>query len=247
LHYGASCSVWLKAKWIEWLGPERIDEFYGTSERIGFIWITGTEWLKHPGSVGRPVDCKIRILDEDGRDLPPGEVGEIYMQHKAGAGTTYRYVGAEPLVQREGWETAGDMGSLDDEGYLYIADRRLDMIVSGGANVFPAEIEGALEQHPAVRACAVIGLPDDDLGNRVHAIVEVSEPIGEPVLREWLAGRLVRYKIPRTFEFVSESLRDEVGKLRRSRLRQERMTSLVSGSASNPPSCAQSQPTAAEG
>lgn len=92
--------------------------------------------------------------------------------------------------------------------------------VSEGANLFPAEVEGALEQHPAVRACAVIGLPDDDLGHRVHAIVETSEPIGESLLREWLASRLVRHKTPRTFEFVSEPLRDEVGKLRRSRLRQ---------------------------
>jgi bile acid-coenzyme A ligase len=247
VHYGAGCPVWLKAKWIEWLGAERIDEFYGTSERIGFTWITGGEWVKHPGSVGRPVDCKIRVLDEDGCELPSGQVGEIYMQHKSGAGTTYRYVGADPLVQREGWETVGDMGSLDDQGYLYIADRRLDMIVSGGANVYPAEVEGALEQHPAVRACAVIGLPDDDLGNSIHAIVETSELIGEPLLREWLAERLVRYKIPRSFEFVTEPLRDEVGKLRRSRLRQERMSSFVGGSGSHSSSRAQSRPTAAKG
>ena len=247
VHYGASCPVWLKAKWIEWLGPERVDEFYGTSERIGFTWITGPEWLKHPGSVCRPVDCRIRIQDEDGRELPPGKVGEIYMQHKAGVGTTYRYVGADPLVQRDGWETAGDMGSLDDEGYLYIADRRLDMIVSGGANVFPAEVEAAVEQYPAVRACAVIGLPDYDLGHRVHAIVEASEPIDERLLREWLASRLVRYKIPRTFEYVSESLRDEVGKLRRSRLRLERMPALVHGSRCDPSSCAQGQSTRVEG
>ncbi|KJC48768.1 hypothetical protein UP09_08585 [Bradyrhizobium sp. LTSP885] len=224
VHYGASCSAWLKQQWIEWLGPERVDEFYGTSERIGFTWINGSEWLAHRGSVGRPIDCKIRILDEDGNDVPVGEVGQIFMLHNSGSGTTYRYVGADPLFQRNGWETVGDMGSLDQDGYLYIADRRLDMIVSGGANIFPAEVEGALDEHPSIRASAVIGLPDEDLGHRVHAIVESLEPINETALREWLGDRLVRYKIPRTFEFVTTPVRDEVGKLRRSKLRQERIS-----------------------
>ena len=221
---GAGCPAWLKRAWIEWLGPERIHEAYGGTERIGGTLITGTEWLEHPGSVGRPTGGRrIRILDSDGNDLPPGELGEIYMMPAAGPGTTYRYLGASARATADGWESLGDMGWLDEDGYLYIADRRTDMIVTGGANVYPAEIEGALESHPAVGSCAVIGLPDDDLGQRVHAIVHTTGDVDEDALRVHLAERLVRYKIPRGFEFVSEPLRDEAGKVRRSALREERL------------------------
>jgi bile acid-coenzyme A ligase len=221
---GAGCPAWLKRAWIEWLGPERIHEAYGGTERIGGTLITGTEWLEHPGSVGRPTGGrKIRVLDPDGVDLPAGEVGEIYMMPAAGPGTTYRYLGAEARATDDGWESLGDMGWLDQDGYLYIADRRTDMIVTGGANVYPAEIEGALESHPGVGSCAVIGLPDDDLGQRVHAIVQASGDVDDEALRAHLAERLVRYKVPRSFEFVREPLRDEAGKVRRSALREERL------------------------
>lgn len=223
VHSASSCPAWLKERWIEWLGAERIHEFYGSSERIGFTWITGSEWLSHRGSVGRPYDSSIRILDEDGKELPTGQVGEIFMRHKQGVGTTYRYIGSAPLRQQDGYETVGDMGWVDEDGYLYIADRRVDMIISGGANVYPAEVEAALEHHPGISDCAVIGLPDSDLGNRVHAIVHAHDPIAEQELRDWLHERLVGYKIPRSFEFVSQSLHDEAGKLRRSKLRNERL------------------------
>ncbi len=163
------------------------------------------------------------MLDPDGVDLPAGEVGEIYMMPAAGPGTTYRYLGAEARATDDGWESLGDMGWLDRDGYLYIADRRTDMIVTGGANVYPAEIEGALESHPGVGSCAVIGLPDDDLGQRVHAIVQASGDVDDEALRAHLAERLVRYKVPRSFEFVREPLRDEAGKVRRSALREERL------------------------
>ncbi|KIZ40761.1 AMP-binding protein, partial [Rhodopseudomonas palustris] len=219
VHSASSCPAWLKERWIEWLGAGRIHEFYGSSERIGFTWITGTEWLSHKGSVGRPFDNVIRILDESGKELPPGEVGEIFMRHKQGVGTTYRYIGAEALRQQNGYETVGDMGWVDEDGYLFIADRRVDMIISGGANVYPAEVEAALEHHPGINDCAVIGLPDSDLGARVHAIVYAVHPIAEQELRAWLHERLVGYKIPHSFEFVSQSLHDEAGKLRRSQLR----------------------------
>ena len=114
------------------------------------------------------------------------------------------------------------MGSIDDEGYVYLTDRRGDMILSGGANIYPAEVENALSEHPLVVSSAVIGLPDEDLGNRVHAMVQVSAPIAEDELRTFLADRLVRYKIPRTFEFVDHAVRDDAGKVRRSALRDER-------------------------
>jgi bile acid-coenzyme A ligase len=186
--------------------------------------ISGSEWLEHPGSVGRPtLGRKIRILDESGRECPAGTVGEVYMMPAGGRGSTYRYLGASPTATEDGWETLGDMGYLDGDGYLYLVDRKTDMILCGGANVYPAEIEGAIDAHPAVRSSAVIGLPDDDLGSRVHALVDAPGGVSEAELRAWLAERLAPYKIPRSFELVSEPLRDDAGKLRRSALREARL------------------------
>jgi bile acid-coenzyme A ligase len=222
---GAPCPAWLKRAWIDWLGPEKIWEAYGGSERIAGTLISGTEWLAHPGSVGRPSgERKLRILDAQGRDLPPGRVGEIYMMPRDGPGTTYRYVGAEATQTADGWESLGDLGYLDADGYLYLVDRKTDMIVTGGANVYPAEVEAALDAHPAVRSSAVIGLPDEDLGQRVHAIVDAPTPVSDDELRRHLAKHLVRSKIPRTFERVTQPLRDDAGKVRRHALREERLS-----------------------
>lgn len=230
---GAASPAWLKRAWIGWLGPEKIFEAYGGSERIGGTMITGSEWLAHPGSVGRPTGGrKIRILDEQGRDLPVGEVGLVYMMPPGGQGSTYSYKGAQAKATSDGWETLGDLGYLDEEGFLYLVDRETDMIVTGGANVYPAEVEAAIDAHPGVRTSAVIGLPDDDLGQRVHALVDApgaADSPGSPdeaELRRHLAGLLVRYKIPRSFEFVSEPLRDDAGKVRRSALREARLPGL---------------------
>jgi bile acid-coenzyme A ligase len=222
---GAPCPQWLMRAFIDWLGPDVMNEVYGPSERIGGTMITGREWLAHPGSVGRPVrGARIRVLHpETGRELPAGEVGEVYMMPSGGQGSTYRYVGAEPRTTPEGWESVGDMGYLNAEGYLYLTDRRTDMILCGGRNVYPAQVEAAIEEHPAVRSSAVIGLPDDDLGQRVHAIVQVAAPLDEEELRAHLHSRIVHYTIPRTFEFVDYALRDEAGKARRWVLRQERL------------------------
>lgn len=221
---GAPSPAWLKRAWIEWLGPERIYEAYGGTERSGGTLISGSEWLAHPGSVGRPTaGRRIRVLRPDGSECAPGEVGELYMMPPGGPGSTYRYVGAEPVATPDGWETLGDLGHLDAEGWLYLVERKTDMILVGGANVYPAEVEAALDSHPALRSSAVIGLPDDDLGNRVHAIVDATAPVSEDELRAHLAGQLVAYKIPRSFEFVTELLRDDAGKLRRSALREARL------------------------
>ncbi len=223
---GAASPVWLKRAWIEWLGPERIHEAYGGSERIAGTRISGQEWLAHPGSVGKPTDSrKIKILDPEGEECLPGQIGELYMMPADGPGSTYRYIGAEPTVSADGWESLGDMGYLDEEGYLYLVDRKTDMIVSGGANVYPAEIEAALDAHPAVQSCAVIGLPDDDLGQRIHAIVEAQTALSDADLRAHLEQHLVRYKIPRSFEYVNHPLRDDAGKVRRSALREARLPS----------------------
>ncbi len=229
---GAPCPAWLMRAWIDWLGPERMFEAFGPSERIGGTFITGHEWLAHPGSVGKPIaGARIRILDDDGRELPPGQMGEIYCMPAEGPGSTYRYVGAESRTNADGWESVGDMGYLDDDGYLYLGDRRSDMILSGGRNIYPAEIEAALEAHPAVRSSAVVGLPDDDMGQRLHAILEIDgapddetdDAPDDDALRAHLADHLVSYKIPRTFERVGTPLRDDAGKLRRSALRDARL------------------------
>jgi bile acid-coenzyme A ligase len=220
----AACPAWLMRELIGWLGPDRVFEAYGGTERIGGTLISGREWLEHPGSVGRPTDGrKIRILDEQGHELPPGEIGEVFMMPPGGRGSTYRYIGADARATKDGWETLGDLGYLDGDGFLYLVDRRTDMIVTGGANVYPAEVEAALEAHPGVRSCAVIGLPDPDLGQRVHAIVEAEAPLADAELREHLAQHLARAKHPRSFEFVDAPLRDEAGKVRRSALREARM------------------------
>jgi bile acid-coenzyme A ligase len=224
-HLSAPCPPWLKQAWIDWLGAEKIYELYGGTEAQASTIINGTDWLAHRGSVGRPVSGEMKIVGPNGEDLPPGEVGEVYMRPADPALKTYRYIGAEARTLGDRWESLGDMGWLDEDGFLYLSDRQTDMILVGGSNVYPAEVEAALDEHPRVRSSAVIGLPDDDLGNRVHAIVQTDDgqPIDADDLRAFLDERLVRYKLPRSFEFVIEPLRDDAGKVRRSALRAERI------------------------
>jgi bile acid-coenzyme A ligase len=150
-------------------------------------------------------------------------VGEIYMRRPDGTPPSYQYRGATPRTLPGGWESLGDIGWFDEEGYLYLADRRSDMILVGGANVYPAEIEAAIDEHPLVASSAVIGLFDEDLGNRIHAIVQPRPGLTEEALREHVRGRLVAYKQPRAYEFVEENIRDDAGKVRRGQLREERM------------------------
>ncbi|MGI9295199.1 MAG: AMP-binding protein, partial [Pseudomonadales bacterium] len=170
LHLGAACPPWLKDRWIAWLGAEHVFELYAGTEAQGMTWISGKEWLERRGSVGKPIrGCEMCILDDEGNPLPPGEIGEIHMRSSSSADPSYQYIGAEKRT-RDDWDSLGDMGYLDTDGYLYIADRRTDMIVSGGANIYPAEVEAALDEYPGIISSAVVGLPDDDLGHRVHAI-----------------------------------------------------------------------------
>ncbi|MFM7066219.1 MAG: AMP-binding protein [Gammaproteobacteria bacterium] len=224
-HLGAPCPDWVKQAYIDWLGAEVIWELYGGTESVGTTVIRGDEWLLHRGSVGKPASsCEIRILDDDGQDLPVGATGEIYLRPRSGPGSTYRYIGAEARRLEGGWETLGDIGYLDADGYLYIKDRRSDMILSGGANIFPAEIEAAIDAYPGVRSSAVIGLPHVDLGNAVHAIVDCAgEPIDTENLMNHLRMRLSRPKLPRSIELVDTLLRDEAGKIRRRSLRDARL------------------------
>jgi bile acid-coenzyme A ligase len=223
-HLAEPCPEWLKQVWIDWIGPDRIIELYAGTEAQTATVIIGSEWLEHRGSVGRPINGEIVILDADGNEVPAGQQGEVWLRSANRDKPTYRYVGAEARAREGGWESLGDMGWVDDDGYLYLGDRMQDMILSGGANIYPAEIEAAVQEHPAVRSVVVIGLPDDDLGSRVHAILEADPSlVSEAELREFLGERLVRYKIPRTIEYVSEALRDDAGKVRRAQLRAERL------------------------
>jgi bile acid-coenzyme A ligase len=223
MHMAAPCPMWLKDAWIGWLGPERILELYGGTEAQSFTVISGEEWLAHRGSVGRPVLGEMRVLDRDGNALPPGEVGEIWMRRGEGAPPSYRYIGARAKSRPDGWESLGDMGRIDAEGYVYLSDRDTDMILVGGANVYPAEIEAALDEHPKVASSCVIGLPDEEYGNAVHAIVQALEPVPDSELDDFLRARLTRYKRPRSYEFVTTPLRGDDGKVRRTALRAERL------------------------
>ncbi len=224
LHLGAPCPPWLKRAWLDWLGPDRVLEVYAGTEAQGISVIDGREWLARPGSVGRAaLGSRFRVLGPDGRDVPVGETGEVFMMPAGGPGSTYRYLGAEPRAV-DGWESLGDLGRLDEDGYLYLADRSPDVVLSGGANVYPAEVEAALDAHPAVRSSAVIGLPDADLGERVHAVVDVGEEsVTAEELQAHVAALLVRYKVPRSVELVHEPLRGDDGKVRRSALRAQRL------------------------
>ena len=222
-HLAEPCPPWLKEAWIDWIGPENLWELYGGTEGQASTTLSGVEWLAHRGSVGKPQPGSMKICDDDGNDVPPGQVGEVWMRPVGRDTPTYRYIGATPN-ERDGWESLGDLGWMDEDGYLYLADRRTDMILVGGANVYPAEIEAALNAHPGVDSSAVIGLPDDDKGNRIHAIVNQTDTSAtEDALRSHVTDLLVSYKRPWTYEFVDEPVRDDAGKVRRSALRADRL------------------------
>ncbi len=222
----AVCPVWLKQVWIDKLGPEKVYEVYGSAEGVGATIIRGDEWLAHKGSVGSSASSEIRILDEARNELAAGEVGEIFMRRRDGTTPTFHYVGDASLhVTEDGFASLGDLGWLDEDGYLYIADRRVDMIVSGGANVYPAEVEAALSEHAGLADVAVIGVPDEEWGRRVHAVIEPHDPASPPTVHELnvhVRARIAAWKAPKTYEFVAQLPRNEAGKIRRAALATER-------------------------
>jgi bile acid-coenzyme A ligase len=227
MHSSAPCPADIKRWWLNRLSPEVVVEVYGGTERIGATIINGVEWLQRPGSVGRPPPGDaVVVVDEQGNPLPSGEIGEILFRRATGPGTGYRYIGATSRITGD-LDGMGDMGWLDEAGYLYIADRRTDMILVGGINVYPAEVEAAIESVPGVLCAAVIGLPDGDMGNRVHAIVELAATVAVPAdgLRFVASGldMLAPFKRPRSIEFTYERVRDDAGKVRRSALRASRI------------------------
>ena len=206
-------------RWAGLIGADRIVMVYGMTEGLGFTALRGDEWMDHQGSVGRGVrDTEVRILDADGRDVPAGEIGEIYLRSPMSVG--FRYLGdAAPRGGTDdGFSTVGDLGYLDADGYLHLVDRRVDMIVTGGANVYPAEVETALVDHPAIADIVVIGLRDPEWGRRVHAIVEPADRAAPPTDGDVIAyakSRLAPYKVPKTVEIVDAIPRSEATKINR--------------------------------
>ena len=218
LHVGAPCPPEVKRGWLERLpDPDVLLEIYSGTESQAGTAIRGREWLEHPGSVGRVTRGHMKVAGDEGRELATGTVGEVWM--RPDGPPTYHYLGAEPRL-RDGWESLGDMGSFDAAGYLHLADRRADMLLVGGANVYPAEIEAALLTHPDVVDAVVVGRPDDDLGQVVHAVVRAA-PAPDDLpdrLRAHLAERLAPHKVPRGVDVVDHALHDDAGKIRRSAL-----------------------------
>ncbi len=223
LHAAAPCPIAVKQRILEVFPPGTVWEFYGASEGGG-TRIGPDEWLAHPGSVGKPwPGLSVRVLDDEGRDCPPRTVGTIYLSVAPGAGFAYR--GADEKTRaafREGFFTVGDMGYLDEEGYLYIVDRKIDMIITGGVNVYPAEVEQVLYRHPKVLDVAVIGVPHDEMGEAVKAIVELrpGEQATEAELIEFCRRDLAGDKCPKSVEFVDELPREPQGKVLKRVLRE---------------------------
>jgi long-chain acyl-CoA synthetase len=228
LHAAAPCPIPVKRKIMELFPPGTIWEYFGMSE--GFVSaISPEDWLAKPGSVGTPMQgISVKILDEDGNELPPGEVGYIYVSALSGFRFEYHNAADKTAATWHGdFYTVGDLGSLDADGFLYIADRRVDLVISGGVNIYPAEIEGALAEHPQVVDSAVFGLPDENMGQRVHALVELQPgaTVSDEALLAFLGDRLAKFKLPRSIELVDELPREPSGKVLKRQLRDERIGS----------------------
>jgi long-chain acyl-CoA synthetase len=227
IHSAAPCPVDVKRRMLDWWGPV-IYEYYAASEGGGTA-VAAKEWLERPGTVGKawPMS-EIRVLDDDGRPCAPRQAGTVYIRMGDYKFEYHKDRGKTDSAWREGFFTVGDAGYLDEDGYLYLCDRKADMIISGGVNIYPAEIEAVLITHPKVRDVAVFGVPDEDWGEQVKAVVELqsgaapSGPSAEATaeeLRHFCVERLAKLKIPRTIDFTDALPRDPNGKLYKRKLR----------------------------
>lgn len=223
LHGAAPCPDHVKRAMIDWWGP-CVEEYYAASEGGG-AFATAADWLAKPGTVGKPWPIsELAVFDDEGNQLPPGEIGTVYMKMHTG-GFQYHKDEDKTRKNRIGdFFTVGDLGYLDEDGYLFLRDRKIDLIISGGVNIYPAEIESVLLSHPAVADAAVFGIPHDDWGEQVTAVVEPAEghPPGDDLAADLLAHcarHLARYKRPATLDFIASMPRDPNGKLYKRRLR----------------------------
>jgi long-chain acyl-CoA synthetase len=231
LHGAAPCPVPLKRSLIEWLGPV-VYEYYGATEGIG-TFVDSETWLRKPGTVGQPFPPdQIRILGEDGKELPRGTSGAVYL--KAPAASRFTYYKDEAKTQaafRGDYFTLGDIGHMDSDGFLFLTDRSANLIISGGVNIYPAETDAVLLTHPAVFDVAVIGVPNDEWGEEVKAVIELRPEYGrspelERELLEYCRGRLAHYKCPRSVDFVDKLPRFDNGKIYKHALREAYRRSL---------------------
>jgi long-chain acyl-CoA synthetase len=219
---GSPCPAELKRAMIDWWGPV-FNESYAASE-LGYVTsISSEEALRKPGAAGRPVGAaRIRILDEGGRELPRGQVGLIYARQPAYPEFTYNNnPEAREKIELDGLLSLGDMGFVDEDGYLYVCDRASDMVISGGVNIYPAEIEAVLALMPGVRDCAVFGIPDEEFGEALAAAVQTEPGVAleAEMIRKYLSDRIANYKVPRLVSFHAELPREESGKIFKRRLR----------------------------
>jgi long-chain acyl-CoA synthetase len=223
VHAAAPCPVEVKRAMIEWLGPI-IAEYYGGTETGPVVFCTSEEWLAHPGTVGRALEgASVKILDPDGRELAVGASGEVYMW--LDVWPDFTYAGDEDkrrAVERDGLISCGDIGYLDADGYLYLNDRASDMVISGGVNVYPAEIEACLQSLQGVRDCAVFGIPDEEFGEALAAYVEPQDGarLSADAVRAHVRTRLAAYKTPRVVEFSHSLPREDTGKIFKRHLRE---------------------------
>jgi len=224
IHAAAPCPIDVKQRMLEWWGPV-IYEYYAATEGGGTL-VTPEQWLKKPGTVGTPwPNSEIRILDDDGKDVPTGSTGTVYMKLPAqGSFEYFKDKNKTEDNRREGFFTVGDIGYLDEDGYLFLCDRKSDMIISGGVNIYPAEIEGVLLSHPKVGDAAVFGIPHPDWGEEIKAVIEpeVGNEPGDALTEEILAfarERLAKFKIPKSIDYTTEMPRDPTGKLYKRKLR----------------------------
>lgn len=224
-HAAAPCPVGIKQAMINWWGPI-ILEYYGASEGIGFTMIDSPDWLKHPGSVGKALIGTIHVCDDQGDEVAVRQEGQIYFESER----TFSYLNAPEKTRecynKHGWASVGDVGWVDEEGYLYLTDRKSYMIISGGVNIYPQEIENLLIMHPQVLDVAVIGAPDKDMGERVVAVITPRNmndagPELAAHLTQWLEPQLSRVKVPRQIDFRADLPREPTGKLLKRKLRDE--------------------------
>ena len=225
IHSAAPCPVEVKRAMIEWWGPV-LEEIYGGTENVGSTMIGSAEWLTRPGSVGRSAAGSMHICDEEGRELPPGEIGTIYF----GSAMPFEYKGDPDKTlgvrhpDQPGWATFGDIGHVDADGYLFLSDRKAFMVISGGVNIYPQETENVLALHPAVADVAAFGIPDPDLGERIMAVVQPADPARagpefEAELIAFCRERLAGMKCPRNIDFADTLGRDPAGKIAKHALR----------------------------
>ncbi|HEU4362755.1 MAG TPA: AMP-binding protein [Mycobacterium sp.] len=223
-HAAAPCPPQVKRACIDWLGPI-VNEYYGGTETGPVVACDSAQWLAHPGTVGRPIGgAEIQVLDDDGRQLGPGGIGEIYIRNRAiGDFTYHNHDEKRRSIERDGFVTVGDVGYFDDDGFLYVCDRSTDMIISGGVNIYPAEIEAELHLHPDVADCAVFGVADDEYGESVAAVVKLADDriTDADAIKAWLHDRLAGFKVPRLIKFAAELPREDSGKIFKRKLREQ--------------------------